>query len=262
MRRWMAADDTFRTEQSPFGRVTLAAEHVPGLAVFFTGADFQGRLGNGVAQQLVNWIRERFSIDASLFTCHQVHGTTARRIEPAAGWQELESCDAIWSEQQRSALAIKVADCVAVLVADLQSGVTSAFHAGWRGAASGIATSTLKAVTASADFRAERARAWIGPAIRSCCFEVGEEVIEGMRALPTFREAHVDRERGQRPYLDLPAVVKDELVSAGVPPAAILDAGVCTRCSEEFHSYRRDPSRSGRNLAVIAADRERIGRSA
>lgn len=254
--------EPFVQEQTPFGEITLATGTPHGATVLFTGTDFAGRLGEGVADSLSSWIRERFGIEAPLSTCHQVHGTTIRRIEPAGQWRELEACDGLWSDEPRSALAIKVADCIAVVMLDRVSGVSLAFHAGWRGAAAGIVTRSLEAASAESQFTAANASAWIGPAIRQCCFEVGEEVIDAIGQGRHLSPAQVDRSRGERPYLDLAGVVVDELRAAGVPGDSIHDFGACTRCSGSFHSYRRDPSRGGRNLAVIAVDREKLGRRA
>ena len=251
----------FAYEQSPFGPV-LAATNVPsGVAAVFTGASFEGRLSSGIAESISGWLAERFGIHAPLSTCHQVHGVTTRRVAAASDWREQESCDALWSDEDRSVLAIKVADCVAVLMVDRESGVSLAFHAGWRGTAAGVATESIAAARLEGDFDPARALVWIGPSIRACCFEVGDEVVEALSARRTLGAEVVDRTRGDRPYLDLTAIVIDDLVGAGIPREAISDAAICTQCTDAFHSYRRDAGAGGRNLAMIAVDRARMGQT-
>jgi copper oxidase (laccase) domain-containing protein len=86
--------------------------------------------------------------------------------------------------------------------------------------------------------------AWIGPSIRVCCFEVGEEVAV------QFDARYVHRDRGPKPHVDTAAVVADVLRGRGIE--RVIDTGLCTRCEGSiFHSYRRD-KRGGRNLAIVA----------
>jgi len=86
--------------------------------------------------------------------------------------------------------------------------------------------------------------AFLGPSIRVCCFEVGEEVAG------QFDVRFVDRTRGPKPHVDIIAVTIASLHERGV--ANIVDTELCTRCPGSiFHSYRRD-QKSGRNLAIVA----------
>ena len=231
----------------------IASNAPPGSAVLFTGGGFDGFLSDGGAHQLRSWIRRTFSFDGPLVTCNQVHGTDVRRTEPTdQDWLELENCDAVWTDRRPQSFAIKVADCVATLAVDPSSGVAAGVHAGWRGASAGIVPKTIGHLREQSSFDPAQALAWIGPAIRVCCFEVGEEVIDAVLERVPEAEQWVDRTRGEKPHLDLAAVVRADLVRAGVPDDNISDSGVCTRCDESFHSYRRSGANSGRNLGVVA----------
>src|SRR6185436_10726948 len=113
------ASGEYSVEDSPFGRVVVAHAVPPGFAVFYTTLDFDGRLSDGIAAEIVSFIRGRFGIAASLTTCTQVHGKAARRANTPAGapaphWRECDSCDALWSDERGVALGIKVADCLPV----------------------------------------------------------------------------------------------------------------------------------------------------
>ncbi len=60
-------------------------------------------------------------------------------------------------------------------------------------------------------------------------------------------------ERGGKVYFDLWAANADQLAQAGLPPANIHVAGVCTMCRNDlFPSHRLEGDRAGRFLAVIA----------
>lgn len=233
----------------------MVANNAPaGSFAAFTGAGFDGFLTGGGESLLRGWLRDAFGLEGALVTCHQVHGTELVRA-PAdrSDWVELESCDAVWTSERQQAIAIKVADCVALLLLDPVSGVTAGIHAGWRGASAGIVPRTLERLAADSGFVPRNALAWIGPAIRVCCFEVGEEVVESMRERVPETERWVDRSSGEKPHLDLAAVIRADLLAAGVEDRNVSDSGVCTRCGEDFHSYRRGGRNAGRNLGIVAA---------
>ena len=88
----------------------------------------------------------------------------------------------------------------------------------------------------------------LSPCIRACCFKVGEEVAVAFDGIPGV----VDRSR-PRPHVDMIAVVRRQLARAGVAEESIEVMAGCTRCEpERFASYRWDPERCGRNVALIA----------
>ena len=154
-------------------------------------------------------------------------------------------CDALFTADRGVALGIKIADCLPVSLCDPVHRVIANIHCGWRGAAQRIAAETLDTLASETAFDPPSAYAYLGPSIRVCCFEVGEEVAV------QFDQSWIDRRRGAKPHADLVAMTAAVLRERGV--ATIIDTGLCTRCGEQplFHSYRRD-KRSGRNLAIAA----------
>lgn len=112
----------------------------------------------------------------------QVHGRTVRvlrRDHPAPdGLAARPEADALASNEPGLVLAVQVADCVPVLLADARAGAAAAVHAGWRGACAGIAAAAVDALARELGARPEDVTAAVGPCIRPCCYEVGEEVLE------------------------------------------------------------------------------------
>ena len=180
-------------------------------------------------------------------SCRQVHSGIVR---PATGdLRPATDCDALWSNEKSTALVIKTADCLPVTLIDTR-GVIANIHSGWRGALQNITAATLDA----APLDPANTTAWLGPTIRVCCFEVGEEVAS------QFDPRWVDRTRGPKPHVDIPALTESVLRGRGVQ--VVIDTKLCTRCAASqprnlatsqplFHSYRRN-KRSGRNLAIVA----------
>jgi polyphenol oxidase len=235
-------------EQTDISRIVVPPSLPDGFGLFYTTADFDGRLNDEEAARLMRIVRERFGIDAALATCMQVHGHNIVHAAPEKRWRECDSCDGLWSSDRGTALGIKVADCLPVTIADMEHGVIANVHSGWRGAVQKITAAAIDAIGA----QAETTQAWLGPSIRVCCFEVGEEVVEQFRDSYADAELFVDRGKA-KPHIDLPALTTALLMERGLKSQNIHDSGLCTRCDGSiFHSYRRDAKRGGRNLAIAA----------
>jgi YfiH family protein len=221
-------------EHSPIGRIAVA----PNAPVFCTSMDYDGK----VRDDLLQVIRDRFGIDSVLSTCTQVHGVN---VERAAVGEQSQSCDALWSDRCGVSLGIKIADCLPVTMIDPARSIIANIHSGWRGAAQQITSRTIDALQRASAFDPSEAFAFLGPSIRVCCFEVGEEVAV------QFDEVFIDRSHA-KPHIDLPAMTRAILKQRGFDEQRISDSELCTRCEGSiFHSYRRDRT-SGRNLQVVA----------
>jgi len=153
------------------------------------------------------------------------------------------AADALITRVPGLTLQVRVADCLPVLVAG--PGGVAAIHAGWRGAAGRIVTAALERLIALTGDTPDQLAAWIGPAIGTCCFEVGDEVAA---AFPErFRRAGP-----RRAHVDLAAAVASELRAAGLPDGAVDRTRYCTRCHQHlWHSYRGSKGGAGRLTAWI-----------
>ena len=98
----------------------------------------------------------------------------------------------------------------------------------------------------------------VGPSIRGCCYEVGEEVIDAFiqefaDLPPLFREpppGKATREGTQ--FLDLAQACRKQLLDEGLLPGNIMADGPCTSCQKDrFFSHRAEAGKTGRMLAVI-----------
>ena len=108
--------------------------------------------------------------------------------------------DALVTGERGFALVVAIADCVPVaLVGD---GTVSMVHSGWRGALSGISGKAARGMDGEV-------RAYIGPGIRGCCYEVSEELAE--RFAGRFGAGIVSGR-----YLSLPEAIRRDLEAAGV----------------------------------------------
>jgi YfiH family protein len=189
-----------------------------------------------------------------LATVAQNHSAEFHIINTSAHqWNPRTKGDALLTARRHVALAIQVADCFPVLLADARTGSIAAVHAGWRGALARILGRTLEGMKQHFGTDPRDVLAALGPGIRSCCFEVGPEVASAFDAEypgAELNRPHPDH-RGKY-LLDLSRSLHIQLAEAGVPGANVSDAEACTRChQEEFFSFRAEGARAGRLMAVI-----------
>lgn len=130
--------------------------------------------------------------------------------------------------------AVLTADCLSVALACIESRQVALFHAGWRGTLKRIVAEGVDRFIAETGGSPEGLTALLGPAMRSCCYQVGEEVFRA------FRESGHDlTEARHEDRLDLIALNRRQLEARGV--SRILDSQVCTGCgTHPFYSWRRD----------------------
>lgn len=184
-----------------------------------------------------------------LYQTKQVHGRVVLVAEgDAARFTEKEADGLVAEPGTERAVAVRVADCVPVLLADRASGRVAAVHAGWRGVVAQVIGEAMRALAPSSTIAA------IGPSIGPCCFEVGTDVAETIaRATTPDAIARHDEARAKA-YVDLRRGVRAQLVALGLGDDAIEDVPGCTRCDRErFYSFRRDGDASGRLVGVIVA---------
>ena len=184
----------------------------------------------------------------------QTHSDNVVCIEEAhtRGWRTLDDavphCDALISPLSHVALGILTADCVPILLFDPTQRIIAAVHAGWRGSQKRIVAKTVATMQRRYGSKPSDIVAAIGPSIRGCCYEVDHNVAKHFETIPNALQA---KQNGKW-MLDLSAVNRHQLLDAGLNPAHIDIAPVCTACdTEHFFSYRAEAC-SGRFLSLIA----------
>ena len=172
----------------------------------------------------------------------QVHGTAVANLDAPAPGAE---ADAAVTRTRHRVCAIRVADCMPVLLADDEARVIGAVHAGWRGLCAGVLENTIRAMQTAP----EKTIAWLGPAIGPKVYEVGDEVRAAFVALDRAAEAAFSPTRPGHWLLDLYAVARQRLRGCGIE--RVSGGSYCTYSDpERFHSYRRDRT-SARMAALL-----------
>jgi hypothetical protein len=192
-----------------------------------------------VRENRARFLRQASTTTEALATAGQVHG--ARVVEVFHPGHHSD-CDALVTRVPGVAIAVTTADCMSLLYD--APGAVAVAHSGWRGTAEAMPVAALDAVCRLAGCAPDAVSVAIGPAIRGCCYEVGEDVAA------RFPAAAVRPTPG-RPRLDLPTAAKLALDAAGVRPRRVHDTGACTCCTPDWYfSHRRDNGRTGRHWGL------------
>jgi hypothetical protein len=191
--------------------------------------------------------------ESNLAILRQVHSNRAYIIKDNSGeWNQSEG-DALITAVEKIALAVQIADCLPVLIADPAKRVVAAVHSGWRGTLSRILFQTICKMQQFYRSNPSNLLVAVGPGIRKCCFEVGNEVVELFeKEYPGSDLAVPEEACPGKFFLDLGKALEVQLDVAGVPKENRHDLGACTRCNpDKFFSHRAEGQASGRMLAVI-----------
>ena len=222
-----------------------------------------GRLGAPDGNRAGGWAQVAAAMDVPpgrLARIRQVHGSAVSiwRKGTAYDADALPEADVIASDDPSLAIAIQTADCVPMLIADVDSGAVAAAHAGWRGLAAGVPSVAVATMVEQFNADASRLVVAIGPSISAARYEVGDEVRSAFERSRATRDQIVRWfQAGTRPghwLFDGWLAGRDQLESSGVAPEHIHVAALCTAAHPEwFCSYRRDGRPAGRMAAAFGS---------
>ncbi len=151
-------------------------------------------------------------------------------------WEE--GVDGIVTDLCNVPLMCYCADCVPVLLY-AEEGLIGAVHSGWRGTSENIVRNALDVIKAHGG---ENIKAFIGPCIGGCCYEVSKDVADAFSDYPE----HINAKNDGKFMLDLKGIVKAQLKEKGVKEENIDVAPYCTSCNNDlFFSHRKQKGKSG-----------------
>lgn len=214
------------------------------------------------------------AIGTDHFSCvrlRQAHSDRVALIDSIEQTHSVIEADAVVTRIPNVLLSVLTADCLPILLIEPRSHMIAAVHAGWRGTARQVSSRAAELIARCAGALASELLAAMGPSIRSCCYEVGTDVLavfqkairggEQYFSKSSSREKVPDSDRcepgtfgiRERLYLDLVAANRDQLIEAGLKAEKISVIPKCSACDlEHFFSYRKERGRTGRMMAAIA----------
>ncbi|MGH7869581.1 MAG: polyphenol oxidase family protein, partial [Candidatus Dormibacteraceae bacterium] len=179
-----------------------------------------------------------------------VHGVDLLRVDRSLN--QVTGCDGLITAVPGLSLMALFADCRPLILyataPDRETGAVALCHAGWQGAARGMAKAGVAALTREYGCQPSEIKVGIGPGICADCYEVGPEVS------CLFPDSCSRASRDDRRLLDLVAVHRLQLIEAGVLSDQIFVHPACTKESPELPSHRGNPD--GIRFACLVALRD------
>ncbi len=187
----------------------------------------------------------------------QVHGSTITVVDKSMAGSGLVKdnpygdTDGLVTAERGIALVTFYADCTPVYLYDPVAGAIGLVHSGWRSTLQSIAAKAVQKMEVAFGCKAENIHAALGPHIRQCCFEVGEDVY---RQFAQVFPMDTDKMKpsGDKWHIDLSGIITHTLMREGLDVNNIHDIRRCTVCEKElFFSHRGGKGISGTGAAVL-----------
>lgn len=161
------------------------------------------------------------------------------------------TADAQITDKKNLALCISTADCIPVMIFDSKMKKIAAIHAGWRGVVNLITVKTIRLLVENGS-RLNDLKLFIGPHIQKESFEVGDDVAELIHQTVNLNLSSTDEitKLGKR-KVDLHQIFTQQLIEMGIKKEQITALEINTVADPNFHSFRRDKEKSGRQLSFI-----------
>ncbi len=204
-----------------------------------------------------------------LLFLNQVHGTDIVSIVDERGEDFLKNLITTLPEADawlvntalpglnKYAFAIKTADCIPIFVVSESSFFAAAIHAGWRGAVGGILLRTIERMV-SYGCALSSLKVALGPGAGECCYEISGEVADYFFAawdkVNSLQEGEclaIKEDQDGRIFCNIRALLCAQARSAGVKTDNISVSSICTICSLDHFSYRREKALAGRQVSYF-----------
>lgn len=212
---------------------------------------------DAAAVERIRWATAA-GIDANaIYTVSQVHGNRVVAIDDPCDPemppnQSLGQADAIMTAAPGVAVMTLHADCLAIILVDLEKPAVCAIHAGWRGTVLDVAGAAVEAMQSNYGSEPAKLVAYFGPGMKACCYEVGDEVVDAWRSIAGI-DADLALQMGPRRWhFDLGLANRWLLQRAGLSIENIDDPELCTMChGGRWFSHRQQGAETGRFGAMV-----------
>jgi len=182
----------------------------------------------------------------------QIHSTKILELNEEylqKSFFEIEG-DAVFTFNNNIFLGIRTADCVPILITNKDADFVAAIHAGWKGSVNRILSNFLQKII-NLGAKPEEILIAIGPHIKVCCYEVGEEVLEKLKMnFENFKKFLFLKEN--KIFLDLERLNIEQALEFSVPFSNIWVSKDCTYCLKDFYwSHRFHKNQRGFQISLI-----------
>ena len=191
-------------------------------------------------------LKEEFNVKEVVFL-NQIHSDKVYVYKSSDLDYIKNEGDATITDEDNVIIGAFTADCVPVILTDESKGVMAAIHSGWKGTFNSITKKTIEKMSEEFNVDAKNIKAYIGPHIRSCCYEVSQEMKEKFLNKTSIEESILFN----RQNLNMEVCIDKDLITSGVESDNIFSINLCTYCEKDVNlfSYRKSEGTYGRLFA-------------
>ena len=217
-----------------------------GIVAIYTTKEY----GNVMEMKGEKFIEDFSFGDKKIVAGHQMHSDNIAVVEEGSPLY-FENTDGFITKRKDLVIFTKYADCLPIYIYDRKKEIIGTVHSGWQGSFKEIGIKALKLMEERFGSDLGDIVVAFGIGISQECYEVGEEFLE--KFAQKFDKTIVDESfmrRDGKIFFDNQKFNYLNFIKNGLEKQNIIINNLCTY-SGNFHSYRRDREKSGRNGAFI-----------
>ncbi|RDU72626.1 peptidoglycan editing factor PgeF [Helicobacter anseris] len=196
-------------------------------------------------------IKNIFHANKPLIWLNQIHSDIIKTYPNKNPQAFCQTGDAIICKDKKVKAMIMIADCIPVCIFDSKKNIFALIHAGREGLFKNIIPKTLEKMSKNYRSNCEDLLVFIGPCIQKCCYEIQADILNKLQELFPESFKHFISQKNNKTYLDLPMLLKIQLIAQGISQHNIEELLICTKEETKLFSYRKS-KKTGR-FALIAS---------
>lgn len=194
---------------------------------------------------------EKLKKNYKIIYAKQTHSDNIKIIKENDEKIFYEDIDGFITKRKDIVIITKYADCLPIFLYDLNKEIIGVVHSGWQGTYKGIALKALDIMQKEYDSNKKDILIGLGIGIKSCCYEVKQDFYEKFIEKYSFDKVKDSFEkREDKIYFDNEKLNFKLLLDEGIEEKNIIKSGICTFCSNQFFSYRKNKD-TERNAGII-----------
>lgn len=215
-----------------------------------TPAPYNSPAGLSDLKTLINFIGKNEKI---LVYAKQTHSDNIIILEDDIS-ETYENVDGFVTKRKDVLLATFYADCLPIYIYDKKQEIIGLCHSGWLGTHKNIGTKMLNIFLDKFKSNPDDLIIVLGIGMKHCCYEVSEDFYEKFEPISSkeLLEKTFYR-KNEKLYFDNEDYNYYNFLNLGIKN--VIKSDICTFCNEDFHSHRREGINAGRNVAILAFDR-------
>lgn len=200
-------------------------------------------------KDLLTFVKKIKKEDKLLVYAKQTHSDNIVILEDEIK-DKYENVDGFVTKRKDILIATFYADCLPIYIYDKKQEIIGLCHSGWLGTHKGIGLKMVNIFLEKYKSNKDNLIVALGIGISHCCYEVSPEFYENFKSISS--QELLDKsfhKRDNKLYFNNEDYNYYTLKNLGIKN--ITKSNLCTFCSGNFHSFRRDKENSGRNVAIL-----------